>query len=103
MNPERDRDFDQNIHQLILLLKRILKNIPQQGGFPQLPSGLLGKDGAVNLNLCFFTFLPLSPEDYEDLEDIYDQYFAQEEKAEEFQPGLTPSDIEFLRQHGIRF
>ena len=103
MNPERDREFDQNMNQLIWLLKKILKTIPThpQGDFPHFASP--SKDGNIQLNLCFFTFLPIGPEDMDELEEIYDQYFFQDEKGEDLSGELNAADRDFLRRNGIRF
>ena len=60
-------DFDQNMKQLIHLLKKILTSPIAQAQFPDLQS--LFKDQGVNLNLCFFTFLPISPEELDEFED----------------------------------
>ncbi len=106
MNPERDKEFDQNLNQLLGLLKKMLKNLPMPGGLSSasshspLPSP--GKDG-INLNLCFFTFLPLAPEDFDELDEIYDQHLAEEKYSEEIPLDLNPADLDFLRRNGIRF
>ena len=100
MNPEKDREFDHTLTQLIGLLKKLLKNIPQGGSFPSLSAE---KEGTVNLNL-FLTFLPLAPEEMDEFEEIYEQYFFQEDRpVEELSSELNPSDMDFLRRHGIRF
>ena len=54
----------------------------------------------------FFTFLPIGPEDLDEIDGIYDQYLAEEERAENkpsLSADLNASDREFLRRHGIRF
>ena len=101
MNPEKDKEFDQNMNQLVRLLKKILKNLPSQGSLPQFsPSD---KDSNVHLNL-FFTFFPMAPEEFEEFEDLYDPGSFHEDKgAEDLSSELSPSDLEFLRVHGIRF
>ena len=100
MNPERDRNFDQNVSQLISALKKLLKDLPSQANYTNLPGS--SKEDNVNVNL-FLTFFSLSPEDYDELEELYDSLTLREEKAEELNDELTPSDEEFLRQNGIRF
>ena len=95
-------DFDRNMKQLIQLLKKILTGPLPQGQLPELQS--LFKDQGFNLNLCFFTFLPLAPEELDELEELYEHYlFDQEKNPEELTDKLNPSDLEFLRQNGIRF
>ncbi len=101
MNPEKDREFDQNMNQLIGLLKKLLKNIPQGGPFQSFSGD---KDSSVNFNICFFTFLPMSADELDEFEEIYDQYLFQDDKnAEELSAELNQSDMDFLRRHGIRF
>ena len=101
MNSDKDKNFERSMKQLLSLLKKILKNLPSQG--PLSPMNPALKDSGVNLNLCFFTFLPILPEDWEEWEELYDTYLSGEEKADEFSSELSPADIEFLRRHGIRF
>ncbi len=99
MNPEKDKEFQQNMNHLVKLLKKIIGHLPSQGPFSSVPGE---KDSSINLNLCFFTFLPIGPEDLDELEEIYDQYFF-DDKPEEFSSELTPSDLDFLRANGIQF
>ncbi len=98
-----EREFEQNINQLVHLLKKIIKNLPGQGtGFGQFPGN--SKDGNVQLNLCFFNFIPMTPEDMEELEEAYEEALSQEErKGEEVSGELSADDIEFLKKHGIRY
>lgn len=99
MNPEKDREFDQNMTQLIGLLKKLLKSVPQ-GGFPSFSKE---KEAGINFNI-FFTFLPLAPEEMDEFEEIYDQYLYQDERpAEELSSELNQADLDFLRRNGIRF
>lgn len=102
MNPEQEKEFHHNMHQLVKLLKKIIKNLPSQGSLPSLGPGL--KDSDINVNL-FFTFLPMTAEELDELEEAYDHYlFHHPENAPEASSGgLSPADIEFLRRHGIRF
>ena len=98
---DKDREFEQSMNQLVHLLKKILKNVPgQMNGIPQFPA--FSKDGSVNVNLCFFTFLPMSAEDFDEFVDMYDQSVSPEDR-EDISPDLTVSDLEFLKRHGIRF
>lgn len=98
MNPDKDREFDQSMSQLLTLLKKLLKNVPKSG-----PFSVPEKDQAVNLNL-FFTFFPVAPEELDELEEIYDHYYFQDDKtAEDLTTELNPSDLEFLKRNGIQF
>ena len=96
-------DFDQNISQLIQLLKKILTNPMAQGQqFPELQSFF--KEQGINLNLCFFTFLPMTPQELDEFEEIYERYlFDEDRNPEGLNENLSLADLEFLRRHGIRF
>jgi len=102
MKSDPNRDFEGHVKQLIQLLKKILTSQPSQGYLPELDSMLKGQ--GINLNLCFFTFLPVSEEELDELEEIYEHYvFDEEKKSEEITSELNAADLEFLRRHGIRF
>ena len=104
MNPEKDKEFEQYINQLVQLLRKIMKHIPHQGkmqGFPGMFK--TNKDGSLNMNICFFNFLPISPEDLDELEEYYENQLLGEDKDEELTSELSSSDLEFLKRHGIKF
>ena len=102
MKSNPDGDFEQNINQLVHLLKKIMSSHPQAGQMPELQT--LFKNQGINLNLCFFTFLPMGPEDLDELEEIYEKFFMEgDKKGEELSTDLNPSDLEFLKKYGIRF
>ena len=97
MNPEKNRDFENNMNQLLQLLKKLLKNLPGQ---PPI-SKFSGKSSEpVNLNV-FFNFLPLTPEEFDAMEEAYEQAMYPED--DEWPADLTAADIEFLRKNGLRF
>ncbi len=103
MSPDSGKDFDQNMNQLVHLLKKIIKGLPF-GSNPQPFPSNEKNDSGININFCFFNFLPITDEEIEEMDAIYDQFLAQEEgKAAEFSPELNPSDMDFLRRNGIRF
>lgn len=98
MNPDKDREFDQNMTQLLSLLKKLIKNIPKNGSLPT-----SDKDQPVNLNI-FLSFFPVAPEELDELDEIYDHlYFQDEKNIEELSADLNQADLEFLKRHGIRF
>lgn len=99
MSPERE--FENNMNQLVRLLQKLLKNLPGKLPFSKL-QGKPGETG-MNLNICFFNFLPMSPEDLDAFEEAYEQAAFPEDRGEEFSRELSPSDMEFLRRNGIRF
>ena len=105
MNFEDHKEFDQNLNDLVHLLKKMIQNLPHlpQNSMPKFPKS---KNGDVQVNFCFFNFIPMSPEDFEEVDEMYEQFLAEEERAEkrqDFSKELSASDIEFLRRHGIQF
>jgi len=96
--------MDGDVAQLIKLLKKILKNHPQG----QEVSKLM-EQKAMNVNLCFLTFIPMNAEELDDFEDMYEEYLsrlgeATPERAHsplEFK--LSTDDVDFLKQAGIQF
>ena len=96
--------MDGDVAQLIKLLKKILKNHPQG----QEVSKLM-EQKAMNVNLCFLTFIPMSAEELDDFEDMYEEYLNRLEDATperarsplEFK--LSTDDVDFLKKAGIQF
>jgi hypothetical protein len=108
VKPERDKDFEQHLHQLMMLLKKMIKNLPCHADFSgALGAGSpLGKPNAANMNVFLFNFLPLlpvSPEEMNDLEGLLEEYLPVDEKEPGLSTELNLSDLEFLRKNGIRF
>ncbi|MBI3316538.1 MAG: hypothetical protein HYZ85_00845 [Candidatus Omnitrophica bacterium] len=103
MKPEnQDGNFDRHVYQLLQLLKKMMKDLPSQGvSFPDI--GALPKGTNVNLNLCFFTFLPLLPEEMAEFEDAFEQFYAPDFPRASRDQRLHPDDLEFLRKNGIQF
>ena len=97
-----NKEFYQSVQHLVELLKKMIPHIPPP---PYKESASWNsKDMNLNLNFCFFNFLPMSPEEMDELEEIYEEFLlAQEERAGVLKGELTVSDLEFLRRHGIRF
>ena len=94
-------EFGKNMSELLSLLKKILKS--QKMGNVDL-SSLLDKKN-VNLNLCFFTFLPLSEEEFADFEYELEEYLLDEEMREggDLKFEITNHDVEFLKRNGLKF
>lgn len=106
MNSDSGKEFDRNMNQLVRLLKKIIKSLPGSGSMPShlFPPKGKDKESNVQVNFCFFNFLPMSEEDLEELDEIYDQFLEDEEdKNFDFSQGLNPADLDFLRRNGIRF
>lgn len=101
-------EFDKSIHQLLNLLKKILKNHPAGPSINQ----LLDSKNLENvvLNLCFFNFIPMTSEEMDEFEDAF---HAAQDHAEDSQDsahdeainhfGWNEHDVEFLKRNGIKF
>lgn len=90
------------MQKFIQMLKKLLKNHPIKDKFNEM-DGNGEKNSEINVNVFFMPFLSLSPEDMDELEDIYDEYFDEDKVKDEMETDLTKSDMEFLKQNGIRF
>ena len=98
-------NMDGDIRKLLALLKKILKNHPQ--GSEQIAKFMDQK--SFDLNLCFFTFVPMSPEDLMEFEEMYEEFLNRSEETSsddenskiEFK--LNSEDLHFLKNNGIRF
>jgi hypothetical protein len=104
MKNDKDRNFEQYLSQLMKLLQKMIKNLPDQEGF----TSPLKSDKAAdaNFNVFLFNFLPMvpmSPEELEEMEEILDAQSAAEDRGEELTCDLNPADKDFLRKNGIRF
>jgi len=101
-----EEDFNHDMKKLIHMPKKILKGHPLHDKMPDLEN--LSNASDVNLNVFIFPFFPLSPEEMEELADLGETSEASAEndidKVIEYpSPKLNPSDVEFLRRHGIKF
>lgn len=94
-------DFGKSIQELLGLLKKILKS--QKSGNVDL-SALMDKKN-LNLNLCFFTFLPMTEEDFAEFEEEMEGSFTDEHSgdAEDLRFEINTNDAEFLKSNGIKF
>lgn len=94
-------EFGKDIHELMRLLKKILKS--EKVGNGDLSSLLESKN--VNLNLCFFTFLPLTEDEFADFEDSLEEFLAKESFSDggdlEFE--INKNDLDFLKKYGLKF
>jgi hypothetical protein len=94
-------------------LLALLRNIMKQGGSsshspfpPELQNMLNDSAKNIQLNLCMFTFLPIDPVDLEDFQDVLEGQLHGESglcDAGSLSFEITPSDIDFLKEHGIKF
>lgn len=94
--------MDGDISKLIKLLKKILKSHPQGSEI----SKFLG-DKPINLNLCFLTFVPMSPDELDEFEEMYEDFMGRHEDSYEGKSAvdfrLNSDDLEFLKKNGIQF
>jgi len=102
MGSNKDSEFDRSMKQLIHLLKKLVRNYPDQDQVEKMRS--IFKEEGINVNFCFFNFFPVNEEEMDELEEICDQYLSDEsKKPEDLAPYLSMDDVEFLRRHGIRY
>ena len=74
-----DNNMEGDVTKLLALLKKILKNYPQ--GSDQIAKFMDQK--SFNLNLCFLTFVPMSPEDLMEFEEMYEEYFNRSDEQQQ--------------------
>lgn len=101
---ENHEDFERNMKKLLGLLKKILKDHKIEGH----ELGQIFDKASMNLNLCFFTFLPIGQEDFEEMEAAFEELLEHGEVREvsgrdNIKFELNARDIDFLRKHGIKF
>lgn len=104
MSPEKE--FEQNMKQLMRLLKKIMLQYPMQGKDPVEMMKFLKdmKDKSSDVNIFFLNLSPLSPEEFEELEEVLENDFANEYlKSADLRCELNLEDREFLKKNGIRF
>ena len=98
-------DMSNDIRKLLGLLKKILKNHPH--GSDEMSKFLDQK--SFNINLCFLTFMPMSPDDLADFEDLYEEWVARSEdgldlaREGKIEFKLNSEDLDFLKKNGIKF
>jgi hypothetical protein len=58
-------------------------------------------------NICFFNFIPVTPEEMDDLEDlcgdVVESMHDDGEDDSTLDFGWTTNDVEFLKRHGMSF
>ena len=102
---EYGNNLDPDIEKLIKLLKKILKKHPKS--LEQIAK--MADPKAINVNVCFLTFVPMTPDDLEELNEVYEEYVSRteehgvwgEDSNLEFR--LTQEDLDFLKQNGLHF
>lgn len=93
-------DLARHLRELFTLIRKILTT-DKSGDLQKLFDA---KNKHVQVNLCFFTFLPVSAEDLEELGvELQEALDQAEDVNPELAFELNPGDEEFLRRNGIRF
>jgi hypothetical protein len=101
-----DKEFEQNIKQLMHLLKKIMSQYPMEGKSPAEMMKFLKdmKDKSPDVNIFFLNMAPLSPEDFDEMEEMLEGGVMGEHfRSGELKCELNDDDQVFLKQHGIRF
>ncbi len=99
-------DFEQNMRQLMKLLKKIMTQYPVHGKSPEemMKAFQNTKEKGRDVNIFFLNLAPLSPEEFEELEDIFEEgLMSEHSRSGEMRCELSTEDREFLKRHGIRF
>jgi sugar-specific transcriptional regulator TrmB len=101
-----EKEFEQNKKQLMMLLKKIMKQYPMDGKSPAEVMKFLKdmKDKGPDVNIFFLNMSPLSPEEFDEMEEIFEEGAVSEYlRSGELKCELNADDQVFLKQHGIRF
>lgn len=101
-----NKEFEQNMQQLMRLLKKIMSQYPMENGSPSelMNSFKNMKHKGPDVNIFFLNMSPLSPEEFEEIEEMFEGGAMKEPlKSGELQCELNDEDQVFLKRHGIRF
>jgi hypothetical protein len=101
-----DKEFEQNMKQLMHLLKKIMTQYPVEGKSPAEMMKFLKdmKDKGPDVNIFFLNMAPLSPEEFDAIEEMFEEGAVNEYlKSGELKCELNDDDQVFLKKNGIRF
>jgi len=101
-----DKEFEQNMKQLMHLLKKIMGQYPLEGKSPAEMMKFLKnmKDKSPDVNIFFLNMAPLSPEEFDEIEEMFEEGAVSDYlRSGELKCELNDEDQVFLKQHGIRF
>lgn len=101
-----DKEFEQNMKQLMRLLKKIMSQYPTEGKSPAEVMKFFKdvKDKSPDVNIFFLNMSPLSPEELDEIEGMFEEGVVGESlRSGELKCELNDADQLFLKQHGIRF
>lgn len=101
-----ENEFENNMKQLMQLLKKIMAQYPLQGKSPSEVMNFLKnmKDKNLDVNIFFLNLAPLSPDQLDQLEEMFEEDLLRNEFGkEELKCELNGDDKAFLKKYGIRF
>ena len=101
-----DKEFEQNMKQLMSLLKKIMTQYPAEGKNPGEIMKFIKdiKDKSADVNIFFLNMAPISPEEFSEMEELFESGAMSEHfRSGELKCELNDEDQAFLKQHGIRF
>jgi hypothetical protein len=101
-----EKEFEQNMKQLMVLLRKIMGQYPMNGKSPVEMMKFLKdmKDKSPDVNIFFLNMSPLSPEEFEEMEEMFEGGALNEYlRSGELPCELNTEDQVFLKRHGIRF
>jgi sugar-specific transcriptional regulator TrmB len=101
-----ENEFEQNMKQLMHLLKKIMSQYPMEGKSPAEMMKFFKdmKDKSSDVNIFFLNMSPLSPEELDEIEGMFEGGVMGEYlRSGELKCELNDDDQSFLKQHGIRF
>ena len=93
-----EREFDQYMNELMLLLQKIISQHPQMLKNPDSHSIKFPKGSS---NVFIFNFFPLSDEAFDEFDEIMDR--EDEGRPEDLKYEINTDDQVFLKKYGIRF
>ena len=99
-------EFEQNMKQLMSLLKKIMTQYPAEGKNPGEIMKFIKdiKDKSPDVNIFFLNMAPISPEEFSEMEELFESGAMSEHfRSGELKCELNDEDQAFLKQHGIRF
>jgi hypothetical protein len=101
-----DKEFEQNMKQLMHLLKKIMSQYLTEGKSPAEMLKFVKdmKDKSPDVNIFFLNMSPLSPEELDEIGEMFEEGVMGEYlRSGELKCELNDNDQVFLKQHGIRF
>ncbi len=101
-----EKEFEQNMKQLMRILKKIAGQYSLEGKTPaEIMKHLKDmKNKSPDVNIFFVNMAPFSPEYLDEMEAMFeDGVMNEHHRAGELKCELNDEDQIFLKQHGIRF